>query len=290
MTTRAPVQAGRFYDAAPTACRQHAQRILDAPTLPDDLPTPLYGGLVPHAGWMFSGRIAALTLRALAADAPLETVVIFGADHCGTVQQGEVYAAGAWQTPLGQLAVDEQLAQTIIAADDCLRANGDAHAREHSIEVQVPLLQVLCPDCTIVPIAAPPTDLAVRIGRSVGKTLAQHAPHARIIGSTDLSHHGGHFPAPGGRGHAGAEWTKQNDRRLIDLIEAMSADEIVPEVTRHQNACGAGAVAATIAACAELGATRGACLQYTSSYEIVHLNYPDDPDDTTVGYASVIFA
>lgn len=291
MSTRAPVQAGQFYDGTAAACKQHAQRLLDAAQLPDDLPAPLYGGLVPHAGWMFSGQLAAMTLRALAAQTPPQTVVIFGADHCGTAQQGEVYESGAWETPLGQVPVDEPLAQAVIAADDSLRANSDAHAREHSIEVQIPLLQVLWPDCRIIPIAAPPTALSVQIGRSVGKTLAQHAPHAGVIGSTDLTHHGGfRFAAPGGRGRAGAEWTRQNDRNLLDLIEAMATDEIIPEVARHSNACGAGAVAATIAACAELGATRGVCLQYTNSYEIVHQNYPDDPDDTTVGYASVVFA
>jgi len=290
MNIRHPLRAGSFYEGEPSACRHHAQRLLDSADPPDNLPAVLYGGLVPHAGWVYSGRLAAMTLRALAQAGPLDTVVLLGADHCGAVQVGEVYDSGAWRTPLGDVAIDEPLAAALIDAADCLRANGDAHAREHSIEVQVPLLQVLQPQCKIVPVAVPPTELAVRIGMVVGQTLAQHAPNARVIGSTDLSHHAGHFPAPGGRGREGVAWAVENDRRLIDLVEAMAAETIVPETHARMNACGAGAVAAAIAASVRLGATRGICLQYTNSYEITHAVHPDDPDDTTVGYASVVFA
>jgi hypothetical protein len=85
-------------------------------------------------------------------------------------------------------------------------------------------------------------------------------------------------------------WTEANDRRMIELMEKLSAEKVVAEAESRGNACGAGAVAATIAACRELGATRGVCLEYTNSFQVVHAAYPDDPDDTTVGYASVVFA
>ena len=74
------------------------------------------------------------------------------------------------------------------------------------------------------------------------------------------------------------------------LVEAMEVSKIIAEARERSNACGAGAVAATVAACRALGATRGICLQYTNSYEVVHAIYPSDLDDTTVGYASVVFA
>jgi len=290
MTTRQAVRAGSFYEASPAICRNVAAGLLDSAHLPDDLPPRLYGGLVPHAGWVYSGPVAATTLRALAAGGEIQTAVLLGADHSGVVQRGEVYDTGAWETPLGTCEVDEPLAAALLGAGDSMRSNPRAHAMEHSIEVQVPLLQALWPTCKIVPIAVPPTPLATEIGRAIGRTLAQHAPGARVIGSTDLSHHAGHFPAPGGRGEQSEKWTTQNDRRMLDLIEAMDAEAIIPEAGRHMNACGAGAVAATVAACAELGATRGICLDYTNSYRIVHARHPDDPDDTTVGYASVVFA
>ena len=290
MNIRTPYRAGSFYEASPAACRSEATSLIDAAGLPPDLPQTLYGGLVPHAGWMFSGKLAAETLKALIAHTSADTFVLFGSDHTGSARQGEVYDSGAWRTPLGDVPVDEALASALLAADPCLRANPNAHAHEHSIEVQVPLIQILSAAAKIVPIAVPAAPQAVRIGQVVGEALAARDAAAVVIGSTDLTHHGGHFPAPGGRGAVGEQWSRQNDRRMIDLIEAMAADKIVPEAQQRMNACGAGAIAAAISACEQLGATRGICLEYTNSYELTHALHPGYADDTTVGYASMVFA
>lgn len=290
MNIRHPVRSGSFYEASAASCRLHANRLLDSCPLPDDLPGRLYGGLVPHAGWTYSGKLAAMTFKALAAAGPPETVVLFGADHVGVVRRGEVYDAGIWQTPLGEVRINEDIAAALLASGDCVRSNPEAHAHEHSLEVQVPLLQALAPSARIVPVAVPPTELAVEIGHAVGKVLAERFADVPVVGSTDLTHHGGHFPAPGGRGKVGEEWTRNNDRRMLDLIEAMEVEKIIPEAHTHMNACGAGAIAATVAASKAAGASKGICLEYTNSYEIVHAMSPDDPDDTTVGYASVVFA
>jgi hypothetical protein len=236
---------------------------------------------------MFSGRVAARTLKALAADSP-ETIVLFGADHTGRVRRGEVYDCGAWRTPLGEAAVDEPLAAALLAASENLRSNPDAHGYEHSIEVQVPLIQVLLPEARIVPVAVPPEALAVEVGRDVGRVLAGR-PAARVVGSTDLTHHGGHFPSPGGRGEAGVQWARQNDRRMLDLVEAMDAEGVIPEAEARGNACGAGAVAATIAAAREMGASRAVVIEYTNSYEVMQA-LGSAGDYTSVGYASVVFA
>jgi hypothetical protein len=290
MNIRHPVVAGAFYEAAASSCEHHAQRLLGAVKLPSTLPQPLYGGLVPHAGWAYSGLLAATTFQALAAQGPLETVVLLGADHTGSARQGEVFDSGVWRTPAGEVQVDGELARALIAADPLLRSNPQAHSQEHSLEVQVPILQAINPNVKIVPIGVPPAQIATAIGRAIGRVLAQKFPKAVVVGSTDLTHHGGHFGSPGGRGRAGAAWTAANDRRMLDLIEAMNADEVIREADEHFNACGAGAIAATIAATRELGAAKGITLEYTNSYQIVHARYPDDPDDTTVGYASVVFA
>lgn len=290
MNTRHAIYAGGFYEASAAACREHAAKLCDSVELGDDLPQSLPGGLVPHAGWVYSGKLAATTFKALAAGDCNETFVLLGADHTGMVRRGEVYEAGAWLTPLGEVAIDEELASALLGGGDCLRANCEAHAREHSIEVQVPLLQIVCPQAKIVPVAVPATDLAVEIGRAIGRTLAGDYPDVRVVGSTDLTHHGGHFPSPGGRGAQGVKWAVENDRRMLDLIEAMDVDKIVPEADARGNACGAGAVAATIAACEALGATRGIRLAYTNSHEVMRRMDPNYADETTVGYASVVFA
>jgi len=289
MTVRMPFRAGSFYEASPADCRRHASQLLDKAELPGDLPGVLFGGIVPHAGWVYSGRLAATTFKALAVAGEVETFVLFGADHTGTVQAGEVYDRGAWLTPVGEAAIDEELAAAIVAASPLLRSNPAAHSREHSLEVQVPIIQVLCPDAKIVPVAIPPADIAAQIGQAIGKVLAGK-PAVGVVGSTDLTHHAGHFPAPGGRGVKGVQWTEANDRRMIGLMESLAAEKVIDEADARGNACGAGAVAATIAACRAMGATRGICLEYTNSYRVVHAAYPDDIDDTTVGYASVVFA
>ena len=137
-------------------------------------------------------------------------------------------------------------------------------------EVQVPILQVLAPEAKIVPIAVPPTEQAVAIGLAVGQTLAgQAAGRVCVVGSPDLTHHGGHFGHSGGHGETSEAVARANDRRMLDLIEALAADAIVPEATRRHNACGAGAIAASIAATQAMGASAGRVLDYTNSYEIV---------------------
>ena len=297
MTTRQAYSAGSFYDASPPQCRTAAADLLAAAAVPDDIPDVLYGGLVPHAGWSYSGALAALTFKALCAAGDVDTVVLFGADHFGTVQRGEVYPTGAWETPLGEVTVDEELAAAIIAAGAPFRANPAAHdyhatyrRAEHSIEVQLPLLKAVAPEAKIVPIAVPPTRLAVEIGQAVADVLARAPGRTAVVGSTDLTHHAGHFPAPGGRGEVGEQWACANDRRMLDLIEAMDDARTIDEAATHANACGAGAITAAIAACKRLGATRGLCLQYTNSYQVVRADHPHYDDDTTVGYASVVFA
>ena len=291
MTTdvRSPFRAGSFYEAQPERCRQHAGKLLAQADLPDDQPAGLAGGLVPHAGWVFSGRLAAMTFKALHQDRPLQTVVLLGADHVGTVRRGEVFPSGRWQTPIGDVEIDDELASAVLRRDDLFRANPSAHSHEHSLEVQVPILKLLAPDARIVPIGVPADALAVQIGQALGEVLAGQDALAVVVGSTDLTHHGGHFGAPGGTGAEGVQWTEANDRRLLERIERMDADGVVPEAREHGNACGPGAIAAAIAACRALGAETGRVLEYTNSYRRLQELHPGGADDTTVGYASVVF-
>jgi len=290
MNERQPFRAGSFYQASPEACRTEAASLVESAETDNSPQGTLYGGLVPHAGWVFSGRLAAMTFKALSAGDPVETVILFGADHTGAVQCAEVYDSGAWLSPLGPASIDEQAASKLIEFGAPFRANRRAHDQEHSIEVQIPLLQVLCPDAMIVPVAVPPEGLAVEAGRSLAAALEGLDRRWVVVGSTDLTHHGGHFGAPGGHGQAGLDFSVANDRRMLDLIEAMAAEEVVPQARTHRNACGAGAIAATIAACREMGATKGYCLEYTNSREVMQEIMPSSRDETTVGYASVVFA
>ena len=296
---RHPFHAGAFYEESPSSCRHHVVRLIEAAAVPAHAPDDPRGGLAPHAGWTYSGALAALTFKTLAGGKAMAqsdgggTFILLGADHRGRAGAGEVFDSGVWVSPLGQIRVDDELAAALLAgrgAGRLLQANPHAHDQEHSLEVQVPFIQVLCPRAKIVPIAVPPFPQAVDIGRLIGEVVAGKFPNTCIVGSTDLTHYGGHFGAPHGQGAQGEQWARDNDRRMLQRIEAMDAEGVLAEADEHANACGSGAVAATIAACRVLGATRGCCLEYTNSYEVIHRKYPDYPDDTTVGYASVVFA
>lgn len=293
MNIRPPMRAGTFYEGSAVTLRQHAQKLLeqaDQYLRTATLPPRLYGGLVPHAGWMYSGAIAAATFKALHQVSPLECVILLGADHTGSARAGEVYDSGEWQTPIGSVAVDADLAEALIQGGSVLRPNPRAHAYEHSIEVQVPLLHVLAPQVRIVPIMVPPEGVALEVGAVIGDVLSRWPKSVAVVASSDLSHHGGHFPAPGGSGSAGVRWAVKNDQRLLELVTILASDKVLPEVGARGNACGAGAIAAAMAACRRLGATQGISLGYTNSYDVVHKAMPDDPDDTTVGYAAMVFA
>ncbi len=287
---RMPCQAGSFYEAEPGPCRRAAKEMIDAAALPADLPEELFGGVVPHAGWVFSGRTAALTLKALTERGRLGRVVLFGADHWGIGNHAAVYDEGSWETPLGEVAVDEQLAAAMLAACPLLRSDVRAHTREHSLEVQLPLMRMLREDVRIVPVTVPPNEQAVEVGSAVGKVLKESFPEASVVGSTDLTHYGPQYSfTPGGVGAGGLAWAAENDRRLLELVEGMQSEKIIDETNSRMNACGGGALAATMAACSIMGADRGVLLGYTTSAEVMKKTFRAAANDA-VGYAAVVFA
>jgi hypothetical protein len=251
-------------------------------------PADPVAGLVPHAGWAYSGAVAAKVIRSLAAAQP-ETFVLFSAVHAWGTQVGGVYDTGSWITPLGDVPVDEELAAELLErCPDHLVADPPSHAREHSAEVQVPMIKHLCPDARIVPIAMPPTDGAAPAGAGVGSVLAERDERLVVLGSTDLTHYGPSYGfAPWGTGPAAREKMQENDRRIIDLALGFEADRVVEEANRHSNACGAGAIAATLAAARKLGADKAALVEYTTSHDV--MREPPDRFQMAVGYAGILF-
>lgn len=288
---RMPIVAGMFYEASPTACRRAARALLEEARLPDGVPDSCLGGLVPHAGWVCSGSVAALTFKALLRDTDdSPTLLLLGSVHSYSGPQGMLYASGAWRSPLGEVQIDTELADALLRNCPEVHEDPAAHATEHSLEVQVPFIQILSQHSRIVPLMVPPSPLATMIGEQVGGVLKDFGRRVLVVGSTDLTHYGPRYGmTPAGVGRQGIAWATDNDKRLLELVESMSAEQIVDETSQHLNACGGGAVAATIAACRALGAEHGYVLNHTNSYEMLKPYYPSDRSDA-VGYASVVFA
>jgi len=290
MIVREPAVAGSFYSASPQRCRKEVEQCIPKELDVSALPEVIFGGIVPHAGWTFSGPVAGQVFAAIAARRQPATFVVFGAVHRRMGSTAAIFSSGVWETPLGAIETDQRLAERIMSASSLIDDDPYAHEMEHSIEVQVPFIQHLFPNARLVAIMVQPVPEAVEVGRAVASTIKAYDADAVVVGSTDLTHYGPRYGfAPKGVGEAGVRWAKEvNDRRILDLILAMDAEAIVPEAAEHMNACGAGAAAATVAACRELGATRGYLLSHVSSYEVARRLWGESSTDA-VGYAAVVF-
>jgi AmmeMemoRadiSam system protein B len=192
MKARIPCVAGQFYQANPVACRKHLDELLAGE--PQASTLAVLGGIVPHAGWVFSGPTAAQVFRAVAAGGAPETFVLLGADHRGVAWKPTLYPSGSWATPLGDVPVDEELGKILQEAfGSDLLTSAEAHAGEHSLEVQVPFIRHLFPESRILPITVPPDGGAHLFGARLAQVLQKAPRRVVVLGSSDLTHYGPNY-------------------------------------------------------------------------------------------------
>ncbi|MHC4109490.1 MAG: AmmeMemoRadiSam system protein B [Planctomycetota bacterium] len=291
MQTRKPIVAGQFYPAQQDACVDEITECLEARTLSDSLPETIVAGIVPHAGWIFSGSLAAMVFSAIKKQhEQIHTFVIFGAAHGYFGQSPAVYDTGCWITPLGEVAIDEELADAVLESTTAVR-DSSAHRSEHSIEVQIPFIQHLFTGAKILPILVPPTEQVVALGTSVGDVISR-SEHKKIvcIGSTDLTHYGPRYGfTPMGTGKEALRWAADvNDKEFIDLALKLEPKRMLASAAESSNACGAGAAAAAVAVAKKLGRTEALLLAHTNSNEVM-LSKMGTISTDSVGYAAIIF-
>ncbi|PKL50549.1 MAG: AmmeMemoRadiSam system protein B [Planctomycetes bacterium HGW-Planctomycetes-1] len=292
MAARKPIVAGQFYPGSESQCRSEIADCISERPITAKLPEKIVAGIVPHAGWTFSGDLAAMVFGAIEkANKNVDTFVIFGATHSHFGSAAAVYDKGSWFTPLGEIKIDDELAASIIKKSKGAQANCEAHKYEHSIEVQIPFIQYLFKNAKIVPIMTSPAEYAVRLGSDTAECI-KSSPDKKIvcIGSTDLTHYGPRYGFnPQGNGEEGIKWAKDiNDRAFIDLAIEMRAERILTESMENQNACGPGAAAATIAAAKTLGKTKGVLLAHTHSNEVMERKFGQSSSES-VGYAAIVY-
>lgn len=290
-SVREPVVAGRFYPDDPEQCAAEVRGMLDqarAGAMPDG---QWIGAVVPHAGWICSGQIAAGAIAALHKSRPQpDLVVVFGAVHTvGALPYGAVDDHQAWRVPTGLSPVDQRVQKVVGEGGQLLRLDGRPHLREHSIEVQLPLIQGAWGLVPILPVEVAPVMAAEDIGREVVRLLRGVVSNPVFLASTDLTHYGADYGfEPAGPGARGFAWALENDRQLLQKVTAMDAKAVVRETQQHHNACGGGAVAALIGACLALGASKVQILQHTNSFEVLSGKLGRQRADLAVGYASVV--
>lgn len=281
--------AGGFYPTDARECELMIEKCMSGKTSGDiELPEPI-AGIVPHAGWVYSGPTAGKVFRAFhEKKSKPEIAICFGSVHVPGVRKPNAIRSGEWRTPLGNLPVNSGFSDKIF---DMLGSNvtesNHPHEEEHSIEVVLPFLKKIFPDISIVPILVPPDDYAAVLGKELGGIAASYSEEIIFLGSSDLTHYGSRFGfTPAGRGAGAVEWCKkENDGPLLEMALTMNAEEVVSEARSNHSACGAGAIAATVAAARELGKKKGMLLEHTTSYDVK----PDQGADSFVGYAGIIY-
>lgn len=289
---RRAAHAGTFYPARPAALVRQVERLLDDARGGRRLATGLpLGLLVPHAGIDWCGPVAARAWLELEPNplraGPPPTVVLLGTSHFDRGSRGvSVWSNGPWLTPLGEVAVDDDLRLRVLALGPPFAAGADPHLAEHSVEVQLPFLLRVRSDARIVPLLVGPLDVDDRTagGAALGHLLAQvrdAGDPVVLVASSDLAHYPGRSVAD------------EVDDESLRAITALDADRL----TRHELAaeasavrgldcalCGIEPVTLGIAALSAMGAARGRVLAHATSADA-----PEGTSERVVGYGAVRF-
>jgi AmmeMemoRadiSam system protein B len=287
---RSPIVAGQFYPARHNSCVDEINECLQEEKPAESLPETIVAGIVPHAGWTFSGQLAAMVFSSIKQRHDnVNTFIIFGAAHGYYGSSPAVYDKGSWLTPLGEVTVDEELADAVLKSGAAV-GDSEAHQDEHSIEVQLPFIQHLFPDAEILPILTPPNEQAISLGEVVGDIIKQQQKKIVCIGSTDLTHYGPRYGfTPMGTGANALQWASGvNDKEFIDFAVELQPLKMLASAAENYNACGAGAAAAAVAAAKKLGRTKGLLLAHTNSNEVM-LEKMGYGSTEAVGYAAIVF-
>jgi AmmeMemoRadiSam system protein B len=274
MKIRKPAVSGMFY--AGTAreleeqiewCYKHELGPGAIPRVNSRGPREIVAIVVPHAGYYYSGPVAAHAYRELADDGIFDTAVIIGPNHTGYGYPVSLWAGDGWNTPLGEVGINKELVRKLLGK--VIKADETAHIQEHSIEVQLPWLQYLYKKVKIVPITMMAQD--IETARIVGKAIAQADDNLIIIASTDFTHYEPHSVA------------MEKDSSVIEAIVALEEEELYKRCESLDcTMCGYGPVASAIVAAKEMKAKRASLLKYATSGDT------SGDFSRVVGYGSIV--
>lgn len=286
MNIRKASFAGSWYPAAASDCEAEIRGFLRED--PKPLPRADHlAGIVPHAGWYFSGALACRVVAALrgeASKAEPDVVAVFGM-HLNPHSTACIMTEGGWETPFGVIEIETSISRQLAERYPFKIETPDRFTPDNTIELQLPFVRYFFQTARLIPIGAPPHAQTLKMAAALVDISRQAGKTIKIIGSTDLTHYGDNYGfSPAGRGESAVTWARdQNDRKIIDLMLAMNPEGLMEEALRHQNACCSGAAAAAIVAARRLGATTSHYIGYRSSHD-------KHPGDSFVGYAGMTFS
>ena len=255
MKIRKAVFAGSWYPQSASACKEEIDHYLSQDIGKELARQHWLGGIVPHAGWFYSGHVAAAVMNLLKEEQSPDVVIIFGM-HLHPHSSNYLMPEGVWQTPLGDLPVAEDLAHYLQQRFTFQLETPQRFTPDNTIEVQLPMVKYILDPAEVLGLGVPPTAHAAAIGRAVAQWAGNNNKRVNVIGSTDLTHYGDNYGfSPHGTGPAAVEWVQaHNDRRVIDAMLELAPEQVLAEALKNHNSCCAGGVAAAVAAGRQLGA------------------------------------
>ena len=272
---RKPVVAGQFYPGTKNEleemidyCIQH--KFGPGNQIQND--ERIYGVISPHAGYVYSGPTACHSYKAISSKNP-ELVIILGPNHFGVGKDVATMVDAQWETPLGLVEVDSDAAREIANNSKYIEIDEFSHSRDHSLEVQIPMLQsIFSQKFKILPIIL--RDQSLEMAKDVGKAVAEIAKsrNAMIVASSDFTH------------YEENSFAHSQDKALIEPILQMDVEKFYSVLMEKRvTACGYGAMASVMIACKNLGASKGELLSYTTSGDVM------GDTSSVVGYGAIKF-
>jgi AmmeMemoRadiSam system protein B len=238
------------------------------------------GVVAPHAGWYFSGKLAAKVLARAAKtlkDQPPDLVIVLGG-HLGRLDPIVAYNDKAWSTPLGPLPIENSLNKLLTDFNPLIWSGP---TQDNTIEILTPLVKFYFPETKLWPLRIPPSNSAIKVGEIV-LSLMKTNPKILIVASTDLTHYGQNYGfEPAGSGPKGEEFRRANDRLFIEAALSLNIEAALSLSLNKQAACSAGAVA-TLLHLAQVKGAQGFEVDYYASSDI-------SPGPQSVGYAGLEF-
>jgi AmmeMemoRadiSam system protein B len=250
--SRAPAVAGRFYPGHPGELKAAIQGYLD----PAVTPEPALAAVCPHAGYMFSGPVAGKVLSRV--EIP-RRVMVLGPNHQGLGQRAAVMTRGAWRTPLGEVALDSGLGGELLAASSLVVEDDLAHQYEHSLEVQVPFLQVLRSDFLLTPLCLSTLsyEQCAQLGGAVAAAIKAVGEPVLMVASTDMTH------------YESASRAEAKDQLALERILELDPPGLYNTVAgRGISMCGVLPTTVALTAAIELGASQAELVAYTHSGQV----------------------
>ena len=265
--------SGLFYPDDPQELKSEISRYIDN-VVTDRTDKDIKAIVAPHAGYYYSGQVAAYAYRQLV-DKQIDTVVVLSPSHRVVLHYCSVFDGDAYETPLGEITIDREVSAELSGfGNGTIRLSRDGHIKseEHALEVHLPFLQAVLGDFNLVAVIMGVQDrhMVSVLGKALQKSL--QGKNALIVASSDLSHFHDHLGA------------KNLDMQIVDAIDKFDPDSLLNIVeSSHAEACGAGPIAASMVAARAMGAVCGENLYYSNSGEV------SGDYHRVVGYTSGIF-